>query len=619
MSTVMSAPLLFDDWMKAAKAGFRTNQQWLEQGRRVKKGTPAAAEMDAGESVCKLYRSKDTKPMQVDLACRYHLIRRFVRYTEMFGYQPFGKDRIVQLPTESIFGNLRQLLYRSFDYKTRKQGVRVPIKYRGRHQSFAERFHIRGTKKMQWFVLDLDNHSPTNESTHLHLQLLTRIQTTLPTLLQALGGGSVFYDYRLDSPTGIHVWVVLKQEYDTTVLHARVREFLSHITDPSLDKKLAANGLRRCGEIEVRPTENQLIAFFGCSGNEVFTTEPLKPKNTSFDALSLNSHILDMGTTVGDVVSRYGDLARLGCGSRSPVFLKSVDLNPQVLLASTLFPTTRGSFFRDLLDLALRGVLVPDDLFAVCLRPLAQALYFREFHNTANKDRLVVDVLMEWLETKHNGHVSRILNGKTRDLRSQVERVVGKIKNTPAPIQAYWKKVRENDQKYPSRTISIISAMKTSWDSSVVSSNMSLDDLRGILASGSTNIKNYCIAGHFTSPPTSQTIIPTVVLDTLDKAISSGTRKRKACERKRRFCVEFIKLIGQTGERRISQKTLNQLAGYEPDDFPKTIRRYKKFLQDAVILKPGSYRGILRGKASSLYKLEDWVIEAWNQQGSALG
>jgi hypothetical protein len=619
MSTVMSAPLLFNDWMKAAKAGFRTNQQWLEQGRRVKKGTPAAAEMDAGESVCKLYRSKDTKPMQVDLACRYHLIRRFVRYTEMFGYQPFGKDRIVQLPTESIFGNLRQLLYRSFDYKTRKQGVRVPIKYRGRHQSFAERFHIRGTKKMQWFVLDLDNHSPTSESTHLHLQLLTRIQNTLPTLLKDLGGGSVFYDYRMDSPTGIHVWVVLKKEYETTVLHARVRKFLSQISDPGLDKTLAAHGLRRCSEIEIRPTENQLIAFFGCSGNEVFTTEPLKPKNTSFDALSLHSHINLMGTTVADVVSRYGDLAHLACESPGHLFLKSVDLNPQVLLASTLSPTTRGPFFRDLLDLALRGVLVPDDLFAVCLRLLAQALYFREFHNAANKDRLVVDLLMEWLENKHNGHVSRIINGKTRDLRNQVVRVVGKIKNTPAPIQAYWERVRENDWKYPTRTISIISAMKTPWDRSVVSSNMSLDDLRGILASGSTNIKNYCIAGHFTSPPTSQTIIPTVVLDKLDEAISSGTRKRKACERKRRFCVEFIKLIGQTGERRISQKTLNQLAGYEPDDFPKTIRRYKKFLQDAVILKPGSYRGILRGKASSLYKLEDWVIEAWNQQGSALG
>ena len=139
--------------------------------------------------------------------------------------------------------------------------------------------------------------------------------------------------------------------------------------------------------------------------------------------------------------------------------------------------------------------------------------------------------------------------------------------------------------------------MKTSWDSSVVSSNIPLDDLRGIQGSGSTNIKNYCIAGHFTSSPTSQTKITTVVLDTLDKAISSGTRKRtKACERKRRFCVEFIKLIGKTGERRISQKTLNQLAGYEPDDFPKTIRRYKKFLQDAVILKPGSYQAILRGK-----------------------
>lgn len=613
MSTVISAPLLFNDWKKASRAGYRTNQQWLEQGRRVKKGIAVAAEMDDGERIFKLYRFEDTKQMQIDLACRYHLIRRFVNYTEMFGYQPFGKDRIVQLPTESIFGNLRQLLYRSFDYKTRKKGVRVPIKYRGRHQSFAERFHIRGTKKMQWFVLDLDNHSPTSESTHLHLQLLARIQNTLPTLLQALGGGSVFYDYRMDSPTGIHVWVVLKKEYETTVLHARVRKFLSRISDPGLDKKQLANGLRRCGEIEVRPTENQLIAFFGCSGNEVFTTVPLKPKDEAFDALSLDSHILDMGTSVGDVVSRYGDLAKLGCGSNSPVFLNSVDLNPQVLLASTLTPTPRGSFFRDLLDLALRGVLVPDDLFAVSLRPLAQALYFREFHNAANRDRLVVDVLMDWLQTKHNGYVSRINNRKLRDLRNQVVRVVGKIKNTPAPIQAYWENVRKNDQKYPSRTVSIVAAMKASWDSSVVSSNMSLDDLREILTLGSTTIKNYCIAGHFTSPPTTETDIPSKVLDTLDKALSSGTSKRpKACERKRRFCVEFIKLIGKTGERRISQKTLNQLAGYEPDDFPKTIRRYKKFLMDAVILKPGSFRGILRGKASSLYKLEDWVIEAWN-------
>ena len=127
-----------------------------------------------------------------------------------------------------------------------------------------------------------------------------------------------------------------------------------------------------------------------------------------------------MGTAVADVVPRYGDLARLACESPSHLFLKSADLEPQVLLASTHSPTTRGSFFRDLLDLALRGVFVPDDLFAVCLRPLAQALYFREFHNTASKDRLVVAVLMDWLENKHNGYVSRGNNGNHRNLKIRV-------------------------------------------------------------------------------------------------------------------------------------------------------------------------------------------------------
>lgn len=613
MPAMMTKPSTFFDWHKAARAGFRTNQQWIEQGWRVKKGTAAAAEMDDGERVFKLYTVKDTNPMRPDLACRYHLIRRFVKYTELFGYQPFGKNRIVQLPTESIYGNLRQLLYRSFDYKTRKTGVRVPIKYRGA-KSFAERFHIRGSKKMGWFVLDLDNHSPTSESTNLHLQLLAIIQQKLPKLLQALGGGSVFYDYRIDTPTGIHVWVVLKTEYETAALHRRVRTFLSQTSDPNLDMKLTEHKLKRLGEIEIRPTENQLIAFFGCSGNEVFTTRPLKPKHEAFDALGLNSH-LDQGINqVGDVVRRYGALAQLDGNASTNQFFSSADLNSQVLLASTLIPKNKDSFFRDLLDLALRGVLVPDDLFTLCLRPLAQSLFFRDFHGSPDKEHVVVDALMDWLETKHNGYVSRIINGKRRDLRQQVVRVLGKINNTPNPIQTFWTEVHQNDRRYPSRTLSLLAAMRTPWDSSVVSSHIPLDYLREILDSGSTNIKNYCIAGHFKSDPQPEPHIPSKIIDALEDKLKTGEhRQGKVIERKKEFCMKFIKLIGPSGQRRISQKTLNRLAGYKPDDFPKTLRRYKKFLQEAGILQPGSYRGIVRGQASSLYKLENWVTEAWNR------
>jgi hypothetical protein len=604
---------LYSDWKQAANGGFFTKQQWLENGRRVKKGVAPSAEIDPGEGVFKLYKHTDTRPVSVDLAARYLVIRRFVKYTEMFGYQPFGKNKIVQLPTDSIFGNLRQLLYRSFDYRSRKTGVRFSSRY-GHQKYRAERFHIRGTDKMRWFVLDLDNHTPTQESTTAHLQLLKLLLQKLPVLLKDLGGGSVFYDYRIDSPTGIHIWVVLRREYRTVDLHERVRRFLKQAADPRLDKQLTQHGLRSMVEIEVRPTSNQLIAFFGCSGNEVFTTIPLKPKNESLDALSLASHLSETGAKVGDVCDRYARLARLAVGSDTGFFLNAAVLDHQVVLASESAPKIKGSYFRELLDLALRGVQIPDDLYSICLRPLAQCLFFRDCYDQPNKNSHIVECLMLWLLSKHNGNVSRITNGKIRDLRNQVKRVVAKVHKSPGPIQSYWQKVRENDSKYPHRFISIEAAMTTPWDQSVVSSNLPLEELRTTLGSGTTNIKTYCIAGHFASTPTTNKHIPESVIQALDNALAaSGTRKNKATERKKTFCIKFLKLIGPTGQRRISQKTLNQLAEYEADAFPKTIRRYKQFLQKAKILKAGSYRGIVRGKTPSLYKLEDWVIEAWRK------
>jgi hypothetical protein len=606
---------IFGSWKSASDCDFRTTQGWRESGRGVpKKATPTAL-LDDGERVCNLFHRSQTKQMKRQLTDRWTLIRRFVKPTPAFGYWSQEKNHVRQLPSNNLWGNVPQLVYKSLDYKNRSRGVRISTK--SRHTDRADKIYLLAPSVSNWFVFDLDNHWPTLESTIAHLKLLKHLVAHIQDLQKVFGAMSVFYDYQQDCPRGIHIWVSLKNSKNTKTLHAMARQFLESIKDPALDKELIKNGLTPIGQLEILPSEKLLMQFFGSAGREVFTTTRLKPVNEAFDSTSLLDHIFDWNCG-GDPTERYDSLALLTLDQPHHIHsIPAVNVEPQVALCGISIPSQQNNYFTGLIDLCLRGVMVPDELFTSCIRPLATALWFRDLHDHPEKKKLINTYLLEWLQHKHNGNVSRIPSGDTRSLMRQISCVVNHVHKSPDAVQAYWKKVRSNDLRYPHRTLSLIGAMQAEWNPAVVISQSNIGQVQQLVGENKDNsrsgISYHCIGGHFTSSPHPE--IPQSVLDHLDKALLlNNQRKGKAYNRKRQFCVEFIKLIGPTGNKRLNQNKLNQIGGYQLNAQPKTLRRYKELLRKANILKPGSYRTLKRNELSSLYELADWVVEAWSKQ-----
>jgi len=604
---------LFGDWKRARSAKYLTRQQWLENRRSVKNTETAAAVLDDGERQFQLFSEAQTTALRSDLADRCELIAKFVKYSDMFGYLSRSESRILQLPTDEMFGGVKQLIYRSLDYKTRHKGIRIATRWT-KTKDYADKIYLRAPRQTNWFVLDLDNHLPTVESTVAHLKLLQHLVYNMKTLQARFGQCSVFYDYQQDCPQGIHIWVSLRTRLSTGRIHLMARKFLASIADPGLDKELIQNGLKPIAKLEILPSEKLLMQFFGSAGREVFTTSRLTPVNEAFDSTSLLKHLKEWNCG-GDPTERYGSLALLAVDQPHQTHsIPVVEVEPQVALCGSSVPSKDNKYFTRLVDLCLRGVMVPDELFTSCLRPLATALWFRELHNHPDKKKLINKYLLEWIQKKHNGNVSRVKKGAIRALSLQINHVVGHLDKTPLAIQTYWQKVRINDEKYPQRTLSLIEAMQTEWNPTVVVSQKDLGAIQQILGQSGSNsrgsIYTHCIAGHFTS--TTNPEIPQSVLAQLDKhLLLNNQRKGKANNRKREFCVNFIRAIGPTGQKRLCQNKLNQIGGYKINTQPKTLRRYKKLLQQANILK--TVIKLIPHKQSRLYELENWVVAAWNE------
>jgi hypothetical protein len=610
---------IFGSWSQASSADFLTRQLWLENRRSVRKTEKALAILDDGERQFQLFSRDQTVPLRSDLADRWELIARFVKYTDLFGFLPRDAKHPIQWPTKEVPGGVKPLIYSSWDYRNRIKGVRVSARWAKKR---ADKFYVRAASQTNWFVFDLDNHTPTSDSLAAHLKLLQHLVHNMAGLQPIFGPLSIFYDYQQDAPRGVHIWVCLQKRRSTKEIHSKARQFLESISNPELDKELARCRLKRIGELEILPSENQLMQFFGSAGREVFTKERLLPQNEAFDATSLLHYIheWDLG---GDPTNRYGSLAALALDQPyMPISIPVVEVDPQIELCSSSTPSKENNYFTNLLDLCLRGVLVPDNLFAGCIRHIVTALWFRDLFAHPEKKALINNYLLEWIVAKHNNNVTRVKNGNVGSLSRQVSHAVKNIYNTPQSIQDYWQKVRMNDKRYPRRTLSLIEAMKAKVDCRVVISKMSIKETReylgGKAGSGKGNIYTHCIGGHFV-PPQSTPPLPPPVLEQLEKGLlSNNQRKGLTYDRKLKFCKEFLYLIGPEGFKRVHHNTLNQIGGYKLNTQPKTLRRYKALLVKANILKPGSSQKLERHKSSSLYELHDWVVEAWKQSPASL-
>jgi hypothetical protein len=548
------------------------------------------------------------------------LLDRFVVRTDIFGYQPRGNHN----DWRQMVGyrwDVRSLMRQGFHHRRcHDQGIRLG-------KVLAQAFSIRCGEKTSYFVLDVDCHNPNPGQIAAHLQSVEIVQQELPRLVECLGGGSSFCQYRQLDTSGIQFWVTLDQMLNTRWLHATVREFLAGL-DADLDHRLRENGLPGLGEIEIKPTETQQISMPGCYAKTVFTERELKLVDGWFDVIALNDHI-QAHRQAGDVFPRYKALLEANHDYRLPPPLRSgaragfataapakrvqpahpTPSQLEVTLSLEAMQDNGSRYWTDLKKVAVEGVTTADRLYADYLQPLGQCLYFRDFAHESNRQQLVEDELVHWVMAKHNGHVSREITEVRRVCRAMVKTLE---KKTCQTVKDYYRSILANDLLYPHRVERLYDYMR---------SGAAPDKSNTIFCI-------YCKCGvsgiddaeKEPQKPILDDPLPPMILGKLmeiatakqpDKngRLIATMRKRKGEYPFVRFSRRLLNEIwAEGGEANIHFLHLNTMLDLKPDDQDrKTAVKYKNLLQQHGLIKGGWQKFIRRGTFSSRYKLTDWV------------
>jgi hypothetical protein len=96
-------------------------------------------------------------------------------------------------------------------------------------------------------------------------------------------------------------------------------------------------------------------------------------------------------------------------------------------------------------------------------------------------------------------------------------------------------------------------------------------------------------------------------------------RPGRVTERFLEFATLFVAEIGSEGDKQINERTLLGLAGRGADYEPATLKRWKRHLVAAGILRSGWERNIIRGQRASRYQVQPWVKEELDAMSSACG
>lgn len=587
----------FDSWGSAERAGLYARGLWRDRGYQVKKGEPAEGSLENPEVSNRripLFRVGQVRELNEPQKSKRILIGQFLSRQEYFVAREHHTGQIGQYHTDTVQKSLKELVYSTWLYKNRTTGVRVPFLWNPAFRS--EGFDFRAGETTRYVVLDLDNHLPTLGSTEAHLLLLRRLVDLLPRLIRCLGGARVFFDYRQDVPQGIHIWIWFPYPRKTKDIHRRLRMFLKSNSDAELDMKLQRNGLLDMGSVEILPSETHCMRFFGTYDRRVFTTVELKPKNESFDAGALLQH-LTHGVGIGNPCVRYGELSRAGLALKTQVAVPSVPICPRTQEVTTKRPQRKGNYFAYLIDACLNGVSTPDLLYGSYLVPIATALYFREFHDHPKRNEKVVSTLMEWLETKNNGLVSRVSNGQKESLKRGIRGIVRKMPKSAEKIQRYWASVARRDLAYPDLKISLVKAMEITPDNPLTVTKGNLPEVRSLLERKIVPI----------SPAVTINLPGTVESHLREHLGRAGTAPGACTDRIIKFAERLLQEVGLDGHRRISSARINQLAGLGKGR--KTAVKYKKLLAGAGILELGWDRALRVGTRCSLYRLTDWALD----------
>ena len=575
----------------------QTKTQWRLEGRGIRRDATPARFLKWNDRHVALYAEDQTTKLQPYTVARNFLLDLFAGYPDTFGYTSTEDDCIYRAESKKCRGGARGLIEAGFNYRRCAAGIRIG-KYR------AETFHVPAPACTRSAVIDLDNHSPARRSTEIHLELVQRLQQRLPELARRIGLKSGFWQYRGIEPTGVQLWMVTTGERFLQHLHDQIRKFLLTLDQDNLDQRLRSCGLPGLADIEILPGE-KLVSMPGCYGKVVFTDHELRVRDQRFDCEALYRHITGR-KQAGEVYDRYRELVLVRDFQR-----EAETPTPTVAAAQTV-PETRltpgAGYWSRLKFTCLHGVDRPDQLHGLFLKPIAEALLLREFHGCRDKQERTFQTLKRWVLKKHNGHVSRINDGKNKLVESQIRSTIRNIEKKPnQKIADFYADMRANDARFPQKRESLLPYMEAE------DLHFFLKDCKGFISeSGMTEDKPV----EARREPVG---LPEQVAERLRQYTKENMRRGRATERFLEFATRFVAEIGPEGDRQINERTLLGLAGRDAEDNPSTLKRWKRRLVAAGILCRGWEKNVVRGLRSSRYRLQAWVrqeMEGRSGQGS---
>ena len=560
----------------------QTKSQWRQDGRGIKRDADPTRFVDWNGKKVALYCEKDTTQLRPYTVARNYLLDLFAGYPDTFGHTSKEDGCVYRADPKKMQGGARGVIEGGFNYGRCAAGIPM-----GKYT--AESFHVPAGASTRFRVIDLDNHSPTRHSTEVHLELVQRLQERLPTLVRRIGARSSFWQYRGIEPTGIQLWLVTYGERPRQELDAQIRDFLLSLGDHDLDMRLRSCGLAGLKNIEILPGE-KLVSMPGCYGKLVFTDHELKITDQRFDCESLYNHIRG-ARQAGDVHGRYRELALV----RDFPFTAESPLSLPVSSAK-VFTDTQLEFgtgyWSKLKDTCLRGIYQPDQLYSLFLKPIAEALLFREFHDHKDKQELAFQTLKKWVLKKHNGLVSRINDKDFHLVEKQIRSTIKNILKKPnKKVLDYYARIRLNDLRFSNKKESLLPYIEGEG------LPFFLNNCKGCFSE----------LGGVRQQELSE--LPARVSERLQEYAESHIRVGRATERFLEFARAFISKIGFDGERQINEQTLLRLVGRQLGCDPSFLKKWKNHLVSAGILCDGWEKNVIRGLRSSRYRLQWWVKE----------
>ena len=574
--------------------------RWRQRGRGIKDGQEPVDTVFSNGRAIDVYSIEQTTTQKPYTIARNVLLDLFADWPDTFGYQT-PEDRIFRVSTADLRGSAYSFLEKGFNYAACKRGIRIP-NLRTRDY-IAQGFHVGAAQKTRFAVIDLDNHERSVHATRSHLRLLKAIQSRMGALIRLTGAKSSFFQYRQIEPTGIQLWLVT-DPIDRTLLHHRIRKFLVSL-GPALDQDLKTNGLASLLKIEIAPT-TKMISMPGIYGKSVFTSHELTISKSRFDCEGLYKHILNK-RLAGDVLKRYSELAWVGLSESNDDATAHI---PEKLVFSIPLPDSpqsRKSYWSQLKDKALNGVAVEDSLHDEYLEQLAHALMLREFHAHPDKAQKTITALKDWVFTKHNNCITRIREQQFKRVEAQIHATVDRILKKPInkKIDAYFSRMRANDLRFPHRKELLVPLMQAD----PTAPQYMLIGCKGCISESL----------EIASVPENKALPKSVKLSRsirkeLRDYCKNNLRKGTSQKGFKQFAERMISEIGTTGIKVINQQRLLKCAGRKQDADTSVLKRWKKHLVKAGLLKKGWEKKVIRGVRSSEYELTEWVVTELNRQ-----